>query len=278
MILTGSRQRRANSFWSTILVGAALGLCYLTIVHHQRQAHSYSTDPVLHAHDLDSFWLRFAHALIEAKPDVPAVGKTGDGTAIYATLNGFDGVTEDYDYRPDLIHFNERELDAMKAAYDLILQDIKLLAPDVPFESGTKGIVTTAAGKYFPPLIVALRMLRRTGSMLPVEVFIESREEYEAEVCEGILPSLNARCVILSETIESAGLEVKIKQYQLKPFAMLFSTFEEILLLDSDCFPVVKPEYLLSTEPYISKGLVTWPDYVRLHHFLERHPDNFPSL
>ena len=103
---------------------------------------------------------------------------------------------------------------------------------------------------------------------MPVELFVKDSTEYKSHICEKTLPELNARCVVLSEVM---GLEkpkstdntdgVKIKHYQLKSFAVLFSSFEKVIWLDADCIPIHDPATLLTTDPFKSTGLVTWPDY-----------------
>lgn len=52
---------------------------------------------------------------------------------------------------------------------------------------GTKGIVSTAGGTY-PILVISLRMLRRTGSTLPIEIFLADEDEYEEYICDVVLP------------------------------------------------------------------------------------------
>ncbi|KAA8650982.1 uncharacterized protein ATNIH1004_003673 [Aspergillus tanneri] len=47
------------------------------------------------------------------------------------------------------------------------------------YQSGTKGIVSAAGGRYLPTFVVTLRILRRTGSTLPVELFLRDYLEYE---------------------------------------------------------------------------------------------------
>jgi len=56
--------------------------------------------------------------------------------------------------------------------------------------------------------------------------------------------------------------DFKISHYQYKALALLFSSFEEVLLLDSDSMALVAPEKdLFNSEPYTSAGLVVWPDF-----------------
>ena len=129
----------------------------------------------------------------------------------------------------------------------------------VPYKAGTQGIVSTAGGAYLPIFIVSLRMLRRTGCTLPVELFLISEEEHGPYLCETLLPSLNAHCVYLSTPL---GVKAStVSKYQLKIFSILFSSFESLLFLDADNFPVMDPTSLFQGERFQSTGLVTWPDF-----------------
>jgi alpha 1,2-mannosyltransferase len=104
-------------------------------------------------------------------------------------------------------------------------------------------------------------MLRRTGSQLPVEVFLDNWGEYDMMTCERTLPSLNAKCRVLTDIWSTAPSLTTLIKYQYKAFALLFSTFEEVLFLDADAFPAHNPDELFDVEPYRSNGLVTWPDF-----------------
>ena len=72
-----------------------------------------------------------------------------------------------------------------------------------------------------------------------------------------------ARCVVLTHFLEDVDVpDFKVTHFQLKSFAMLFSSFADVLYLDSDSIPLVDPATeLFSTEPYKSSGLVIWPDF-----------------
>lgn len=126
------------------------------------------------------------------------------------------------------------------------------------------GIVTVGGGEYFGPAIISLHMLRKTGCTLPVEIFVADTSEYEPSLCEDYLPKYGATCLILSDFLKdgNGAHRFEVTHYQLKSLAMLFSSFAEILYLDSDSIPLVDPSTeLFSTEPYASNGLVIWPDF-----------------
>jgi len=55
----------------------------------------------------------------------------------------------------------------------------------------------------------------------------------------------------------------KFKEYQWKAVSIVASTFQNVLFLDADCFPVRNPDRIIApgSEPFASTGLVTWPDF-----------------
>ena len=209
------------------------------------------------------FWDKLSQALVDAAPKASLPDER-----IEAPINSFANVKKGFNYRPDLLQLPEKDVEDLRDAHSRFVARLSELAPQLPYKKGTKGIVTTAAGGFVPILIVSLRMLRRTESKLPVEVFMETNDE-KKEICESILPKLNARCLILSDIFDAVPPKAEISRYQLKAFAMLFSSFDEIVLLDADNLAVEQPERLFSTEPFVSRGFVSWPDYV--------HPTFLPT-
>jgi alpha 1,2-mannosyltransferase len=128
-----------------------------------------------------------------------------------------------------------------------------------------EGVVTVAGGEYFGPAIVGIKILRETGSNLPVEAFLANEDEWEPELCEKILPSMNAVCLVLTDFLDTAADgddSLKVTHYQLKSLALLFSSFQHVLYLDSDSIPLVDPSReLFQQDPYITTGFVGFPDF-----------------
>ena len=212
---------------------------------------------------LIEFWDTTSRALIEAKPDcfLPT-------EPIEAPLNDFAGLKKHFAFRPDLLKIPRQDADKMRDAHARFVSEIPELAQNLPYTKGKQGIVVAASGNLLPVFLVSLKMLRRTGSILPVEVYIESKNKYEKEICQIVLPPMNATCMIMSEILEAVPQELKMSRYQLKALALSFSSFDDVLLLDADSLPVEKPEHLLNSEPFLSKGFVSWPDYVRILRLL----------
>lgn len=148
---------------------------------------------------------------------------------------------------------------ALEAAHAAFLARLHSWPQDLARDvfNGT-GVVTVGGGEYFGPAIIGIHMLRRSGSTLPVQVFVANKAEYEVQVCEVYLPKLGAQCLIISDFVT----EFEVTHYQLKSLAMLLSSFAEVLYLDSDSIPLVDPaKELFATEPFASTGLVIWPDF-----------------
>ncbi|KAI9930814.1 hypothetical protein MW887_011572 [Aspergillus wentii] len=202
-----------------------------------------------------NFWKQFQPLLTAYAPNCDPPTKFGD-----APYQGFDPFSTKQP--PSMLQMPPQDVAQMKSAHGQFVDAISSNPPALPYKQGTRGIVSTAGGSYLPVLVISLRMLRKTGSTLPMEVFLADWTEYEGYICNVVLPSLNAKCVVLSEILDGVpGSKSNIEKYQYKPFAMLFSSFEEILFLDADAFPLKQPELVFSSEPFKSNGLITFPDF-----------------
>lgn len=164
--------------------------------------------------------------------------------------------------RPERLYMTSRQKKAVKQSHAAFVAKISARQYPLPYRVGTRGIVTTVSRRYLNVAIVSIRMLRRTGSTLPVEIFLADWSEYDLDVCGYIMPSLGAACIVLEDIFDiSMENSVNIKRYQFKVMSILFSSFEDVLFLDSDCFPVADPEYLFDERPFTNTGLIIWPDF-----------------
>jgi hypothetical protein len=121
-----------------------------------------------------------------------------------------------------------------------------------------RGIVTAAGGDMLVSLYVQVRSLRgHLGCTLPVQCF---------HLGPGELPGR------WRELLEPLGVEfIDVRQishpwakadgFAIKPFAIYYSRFAEILWLDSDCVPARNPDEFFDWPEYREAGLVLWPDY-----------------
>ncbi|MCJ1376179.1 hypothetical protein MMC20_007419 [Loxospora ochrophaea] len=202
----------------------------------------------------DAFWSHFSRSLLQARPKCSLSNQP-----IQAPVVSFEDLPPNSNDRPNLIPLLEKDIKEMRRAHSSFVKQLSdPKAPALPYEKNSSGIVTATVGGYLPEVIVGIRMLRRTGSTLPVEVFLESAAEYEANICDNVLPPLNARCVRVSDL--QSYLQ-PVSRYQMKAFALLLSSFDNMLFLDADVIALAQPDGLFMSEPYISHGFVAWPDY-----------------
>lgn len=166
------------------------------------------------------------------------------------------------EYLRSYLQLSPEELQSMKDSHKKFLQKM----PD-KFPEGLgnrfrgRGILYVGGGKYDWLVLLSLKMLRDSGSKLPVEVFIPKGNEFSFDLCNVVYPLLGAKCILMQDYFSSHNY--KFKSYQLKSMALLLTSFEEVLFLDSDNLPIKNPDILFFNEPYKSTGMVIWPDFWR---------------
>ncbi|ESZ93306.1 hypothetical protein SBOR_6287 [Sclerotinia borealis F-4128] len=223
--------RRSVVVFCSIIIFILLGLGFeyrYSYLDHQSLFPAFGKSTLSWMATSSTFWAAFAPLLAAAVPRCPPSELSGK--AISKTIGKRRAV--------DHIVMNEKDIETMRRSHTWFVDQLMQNAPKLEYKKGTSRIVTSAGGDYFPPLLVSLRFLRRTGSTLPVEVFLATPDEYEPLLCEAILPSLNAKCLIISDIIDQHDLPFSLSGYQLKAFAILFSSFESVLFLDADNFPI----------------------------------------
>lgn len=153
----------------------------------------------------------------------------------------------------DVVHLKSDDIVRMQRIHLGIVQSLPTF-PSKIFAG--QGIVMVGGGRFLRICLLSIRMLRRTGTTLPVELWMADYNEYDAKFCEEV-SSLQVRCRVITDYLG----ETVIKRYQLKSFAMLLSSFAEILFLDADNFPVISVNDIFMRGSYTSSGAVIWPDY-----------------
>ena len=213
---------------------------------------SRANDPAFRKSQIE-FWKSLESLLDSSKPNCSPPKRLGRAKGVGFKPSGGE--------RPKHLEMPKKDVETMRKAHQKFVEGIQDGHPQMVFTPGSQGLVSTGGGKYLPIFVISLRMLRRTGTTLPVEVFLADHDEYEEHICEEVLPSLNATCVIMDDILSSVPHDVEITKYQFKVFAMIFSSFENILFLDADAFPIHNPEELFSSQLFKDHGLISWPDF-----------------
>ena len=200
------------------------------------------------------FWNEYSTYLAEGKPSFKEVAYAKEVPPPWISFD-YDGPSK----RPDRAQLNVEEYAELKSLHSKAVKGAKDLAPRLPFNKGTRGIITSAANDALTIMTTSLRMLRVAGSTLPVEVLIN---DYEEVPCEKIFPQFGARCIFISDFLpENMNHSLEYDHFAYKSAAVLFSTFEQVLYIDADAFPVDDVEDMFIKEPFNSTGFVLWPDY-----------------
>ncbi len=154
-----------------------------------------------------------------------------------------------YDQQPLNLH-------SAGQACDTFVRDIG------PYPDGFhgRGIVICAGGvKYFTNAWVCIQMLRRLGCHLPVQLWYRGVKEVDTRMAALVAP-LGVQCIDATKLRKKFPMRIP-GGWQLKPYAILHSSFEEVLLLDADNVPVANPEFLFDTPQFERTGAIFWPDY-----------------
>lgn len=173
-------------------------------------------------------------------------------------------------YLSSFLQLNQAQISAMKKSHQYVVDNLPEKAPEKLYKKN--GIVFVAGGNFNWLTLLSIRSLRAVGCHLPIEVFIPKIEEYEPDFCGRMLPELDARCIYMKHRLfdpadddnaqdDKYAKKFEFKGYQYKAMAILLSSFENVLLLDSDNIPAHNPESLFESDPFKSYGLVVWPDY-----------------
>lgn len=121
-----------------------------------------------------------------------------------------------------------------------------------------RGIVLTCGGKYSEYASTTIGMLRLIGSQLPIEVWLKDAIEEKQGWCDELAED-GISCRHLDDYIED--LSAFTHPYQYKIAAMFFSSFEEVMFLDSDSIPVKNPDPIFDSPVYQDTGMILWSDY-----------------
>lgn len=163
-------------------------------------------------------------------------------------------------YLNKFLQISANDLVSMKQSHKYIIDNLPNDYPKNLYNGN--GIVYVGGGQFNWLTLLSIRNLRQLGSKLPVEVLIPKLDEFELELCGNIFPKLNAKCIYMPYVLPKSIYEkFKFKGYQYKVLAILLSSFQNVLLLDSDNIPVKNPDNLFVSNPFISKGLIVWPDF-----------------
>eukprot|EP01126_Amoeba_proteus_P043071 TRINITY_DN4704_c0_g1_i3.p1 TRINITY_DN4704_c0_g1~~TRINITY_DN4704_c0_g1_i3.p1 ORF type:complete len:381 (+),score=46.73 TRINITY_DN4704_c0_g1_i3:160-1302(+) len=152
---------------------------------------------------------------------------------------------------------NPQEIETYKQKWKSFLNSI----PPAPKDLSGKGIVITAHLGVIPHTLRVLRFLQYHNTSLPIEIwhkgeFSESHVDQFTEFPNVVFRDLNQYDTGRFKFTRSGE-----KFFSVKGGALVFTSFSEILLLDSDNLCLRNPEFLFNHPAYLETGAIFWPDY-----------------
>jgi hypothetical protein len=121
-----------------------------------------------------------------------------------------------------------------------------------------RGAVIAAGKKYLPLAVHLIRTLRMLNFTLPVEVFHLGPADLDERSVQFLNEMPGVRAVDVGTIFNMTILE--LKGWDIKPFAILGSSFKEVILLDADAIMMKHPDVLFSSEEYRNTGTVFFVD------------------
>jgi alpha 1,2-mannosyltransferase len=120
-----------------------------------------------------------------------------------------------------------------------------------------RGIIMCGGGKrLFSNGFVTIKMIRHWGCSLPIQWFYADAQEMTLEAIQ-LLEQYNVRCFNLGQQYPN----IPLRGFQIKAFALVETSFEECIFIDSDNMPLDNVTTLFDTAEYRNTGALFWKDY-----------------
>ena len=192
---------------------------------------------------------------------VPVVAMVIAVAAAFILQDGADLPGEsllDGDARLERLKPLRHRIDALVAGKEAT-GDAPLTYPASRFKG--RGIVTAGGGRsLYSQLHVWLKALREGPHKtdIPVEIFYAGADELPQDaIAHTERQFANVTFVDATRAAEAKGVD--LRGYQMKAFAVYLSSFEEVLWLDADNYPLVDAAQMFALRPSDQAALL-WPD------------------
>lgn len=141
------------------------------------------------------------------------------------------------------------------------------MALHLSFKHGGRGIVVTAGSSQIPHLKTLIHNVRDVGCTLPIEVMYLDDGDMDVDV-QAELENLDEVMVReIAPMVDDEGW--RLSGWALKPYAIMFSSFREVIFVDADSLFFEDPESLFEDEDYQLTGALffkdrtLWPEWKR---------------
>jgi Mannosyltransferase putative len=154
-----------------------------------------------------------------------------------------------------------------------LLQMAEAEAPLYHNENGGNGIIYVGGGKYWPGIAVGCKLIRELGCSWPIEVWYrgtcEDIEAADVRGCDVTFIDADKVARELGDSRIRQG-DMRTGGWEAKLYALLHTSFDRVIALDADAYPVVLPGKIIeelnhapfcfwSDLPELTEENVKWP-------------------
>lgn len=135
-------------------------------------------------------------------------------------------------------------------------------APPPPAFKHKRGIVICGGGwRFFPSVYVTVRMIRRSGCELPIQVwYLGDKREFDPRMLQ-CLQDYNVGWICANSFVRENHIPARILGgWECKPLAAAYCEYETVISLDADSYPAYNPETFLDHPEFQRVGAAFWPD------------------
>lgn len=156
---------------------------------------------------------------------------------------------------------SKEQLDVLQQKHTNIVENLPNGLARSTYKKGSKGIVIIGGGFFSWLAMVLVVQIRALGSVLPIEIILPKRVDYDPTFCDIELPKYNARCMVIADVLGLNETQLKFVTHQYKGVALLANSFQHLLLLDTDNFPVTNVDKYFDAPVYKKHNMVLWRDF-----------------
>ena len=159
----------------------------------------------------------------------------------------------------DFLPITTVEADVVRSIHEDLVGQI----PEYPKSTfHGKGVVIIASAAKAEYATTNLGMLRFLQSELPIELWMLKEEDEREGWCDELVMD-GIMCRFLEDYIEDVDVVFE-EEFQYTSAALFFSSFEEILLIDTNTIPLSHPDSVFNSHTYRDNGVILWPDYWKM--------------
>ncbi|EGW29906.1 uncharacterized protein SPAPADRAFT_158071 [Spathaspora passalidarum NRRL Y-27907] len=198
--------------------------------------------------------------LLKAKPECDALTSSERGSNLDPTYQWDSRLLSESILRGTELNIPGPKFEALQKAHDQVVQRLKFLPDPLPEIIQGDGIVINGVRESMRSILITVASLKDSGSTLPIEVILETNQDYDSDVCDKLLPTLNGKCVILEKEVKLSQSNLLSDHHTRKILGILVSSFDNVIVIDAGNLVLKNIDSIFHSDPFLSAKMILWPD------------------